>query len=62
MVNILKSKLHNWYEHSTWGFYLVGSRSLNEDNAFSDIDLFGLTKDNPTFENISIHRYKLKKN
>ena len=61
MVNILKSKLHNWYEHSDLqGFYLVGSRSLNEDNAFSDVDLFGLTKDNLTFENISIHRHKLK--
>lgn len=61
MANILKNKLHNWYEHSDLqGFYLVGSRSLNEDNAFSDVDLFGLTKDKLTFENTSIHRHKLK--
>lgn len=61
MVNILKNKLHNWYEHSDLqGFYLVGSRSLDEDNAFSDVDLFGLTKGKLTFENISIHRHNLK--
>ncbi len=62
MINTLKNKLHNWYEHSgLQGFYLVGSRSLHEDNAFSDVDLFGISTDRLTFENISILRQELKK-
>jgi hypothetical protein len=61
MINTLKNILNNWYEQSgLQGFYLVGSRSLHEENAFSDVDLFGLTVDRLTFENISILRQGLK--
>ncbi len=61
MVDTLKKKLHDWFQHSKLqGLYLVGSRSLHEDNAFSDFDLLGLSKDRLTFESISILRQKIK--
>src|SRR5690554_3078976 len=61
MVEKLKNKLHDWLQHSgLQGLYLVGSRSFNEKNAFSDFDFFGLTPDRQTLENISILRHGLK--
>ena len=61
MINTLKKKLRNWYENSDLqGFYLVGSSSLQEDSSFSDVDLFGISTNRLTFENISILRKGLK--
>lgn len=61
MIDTLKYTLRNWYEKSELqGLYLVGSRSLNEENDFSDIDLFGITKKRLALEELSIHRHQLE--
>ena len=61
MVDAFKSKLYDWYKKNDLiGFYLIGSRSINEDNAFSDIDFWGLTKDKLSYDNISLLRNELR--
>ena len=61
MVEVFINKLYDWYKKTDLiGFYLIGSRSINEDNAFSDFDFFGLTKDKLSYDNISILRNELR--
>src|SRR5690554_6938516 len=61
MADILKYNLYDCFQHSKLqGFYLVGSRSLYEENAYSDFDLFGLSEDGLSSEKVSNLRQDIK--